>query len=467
MSAAARPAPSAAARDRGRASPARRCALATVRRVFDAGAYADRAFRAEADRLGLEGRERAFAQQLAHGTVQRRATLDHVLDALSSRPSAAIDPPLRDALRLGVYELVYLHGVPARASVDQAVELAKLAGGGGHRFANAVMRRAAREAAGVVAALRDDSVEGAATLHSHPEWIVRMWWHLLGPEETRRLLARDNEPPERCIRVNPLKTAPEELQAALERYGVQSHPAADPPEALILDSPFDSHDHALFRDGAYMPQSRASMAAARALRPQPGDRVLDLCAAPGAKTTHLAALMGGRGQLVAIERHEARAAALAENCRRMGASWVKVECADAADPPLSRDFDRVLLDAPCSGLGTLQLRPDARWRKAPEQVEQLARLQDRLLHAAADRLAPGGTLVYSTCTISPPENEERIEALVAARPELAVEDLGAERPDLAWAPAPRHLQYLPHRDGTEGFFIARLRRSGTLTAASG
>jgi len=440
-------------------SPARQCAYRVLRRVFEEDAYADRAFRAEATRAALDPRERAFAQQLTYGTVQRLGTIDHLIGRLSSRPVEDLDPPLRDSLRLGIFQLGWLDGVADHAAVSETVELAKEGGGGGHRLANALMRRATREARTMIEALSDASPAEAALLHSHPEWLVRMWWELLGREETLALLARDNEPAERAVRANELLTTRDELAEALRAAGVQSHPVEQPPEALVIDTSLDLLTSPLFESGRLMPQSRASMLVARVLGPQPGERVLDLCAAPGAKTTHLAALIEGEGEIVAVERHAGRAAELEVNCRRMGAERVAVVCADATRLPVEGAFDRVLLDAPCSALGTLQGRPDARWRRSPETIEELTQVQDGLLAAAADRLAPGGTLVYSTCTISSREGEERIEVLLAARPDLQADDLGAEWPALAWRHAPRFLQLLPHRDGTDGFFIARLRRS--------
>jgi len=427
--------------------------------VSEEGAYADRAFRAEATRAALGTRERAFAQQLTYGTVQRRGTLDHLIGRLSSRPVEDLDAPLRDALRLGIFQLGWLDGVADHAAVSETVELAKEGRGGGHRLANAMMRRATRELRPMIEALGDETPAEAALLHSHPEWLVRMWWDLLGREETLALLARDNEPPERAVRANELLTTRDELAEALRAAGVQSHPVEQTGEALVVDTPFDSAGSPLFASGRLMPQSRASMLVARVLGPQPGERVLDLCAAPGAKTTHLAALMAGEGEIVAIERHPGRAAELEANCRRMGAERVTVICADAIRSPVKGPFDRVLLDAPCSALGTLQGRPDARWRRSAETIEELARVQDGLLAAAADQLAPGGTLVYSTCTISPREGEERIEVLLTARSDLQIDDLGAEWPALAWRHAPRFLQLLPHRDWTDGFFIARVIRS--------
>jgi 16S rRNA (cytosine967-C5)-methyltransferase len=401
-------------------------------RVFDEGAFADRAFRGEADRAALDPRDRAFAQRLAYGTVQRRATLDHLIAALSSRPVDSLDPPVRDALRLGLFQLLFLDGVADHAAVSESVELAK--GRGGDKLVNAVLRRAQREGRALLDALGDETPEAAAVKHSHPEWLVRMWWDELGPDETRALLARDNEPPESAVRVNALRASALELP-------VPSHPAPNLPGGLVLDAPLDVHASEAFERGELMPQSRASMLVSRVLDPQPGERVLDLCAAPGAKTTHIAALMEGSGEVVAVESHPGRAEALAANCRRMGADTVRVIVQDASEPVGA--FDRVLLDPPCSDLGTLQSRPDVRWRKNPELIERVAGQQAELLEAAAAQVRPGGVLVYSTCTISAGENEEQMAAFVSEHPDFRHE---------------RTVQLLPHRDGTDGFYIARLER---------
>jgi 16S rRNA (cytosine967-C5)-methyltransferase len=403
-----------------------------LRRVFDEGAFADRAFRAEAEQL--TGRERAFAQQLVYGTVQRRATLDYVIGQLSSRE---LDPGVRDALRLGLFQLLYLDGVADHAAVSESVELAK--GRGGDKLVNAVLRRAQREGRALLDALSDETPEGAAVKHSHPEWLARMWWGELGAGETRALLARDNEPPESAVRVNTLRAG------ASVDLPVPSHPAADLPEGLVLDAPFDVHASEPFARGELMPQSRASMTVSRVLDPRPGERVLDLCAAPGAKTTHIAALMEGRGEVVAVEAHAGRAEALEENCRRMGAENVRVLAQDARERVgAAGEFDRVLLDPPCSDLGTLQARPDVRWRKDPALIARVAAEQAELLDAAAEQVRPGGVLVYSTCTISASENEEQMRAFLESHPGFRRE---------------RSVQLLPHRDGTDGFFIARLERS--------
>ncbi|MEA2411554.1 MAG: rRNA (cytosine967-C5)-methyltransferase [Thermoleophilaceae bacterium] len=409
-------------------------AQAVLRRVFDEGAFADRAFRAEADRAGLDPRDRAFAQQLAYGAVQRRAMLDHLIASLSSRPVEKLDPPVRDALRLGLFQLLFLDGVADHAAVSESVDLA----GRGRGLVNAVLRRAQRERDGLLGELHDDTPEAAAVMHSHPEWLVRMWWDQLGADETRALLERDNQPAESAVRVNTLRADTLDL-------GIPTHPAPDLPEGLVLDAALDVHGTPSFERGELMPQSRGSMLVSRVLDPQPGERVLDLCAAPGAKTTHIAALMEGRGEVVAVEAHAGRARALEENARRLGVPNLRVVVQDAAEPVAGAAFDRVLLDPPCSDLGTLQARPDVRWRKDPALIERVAAQQAELLEAAAAQVRPGGVLVYSTCTISARENEEQMAAFLSKHPEFAA----AREP----------IQLLPHRDGTDGFFIARLERA--------
>jgi 16S rRNA (cytosine967-C5)-methyltransferase len=412
----------------------RAVAHAVLGRVFDEGAFADRAFRAEAERAQLDPRDRAFAQQLAYGVVQRRATLDHLIAQLSSRPPGKLDPPVRDALRLGLFQLLFLDGVADHAAVSESVDLA----GRGRGLVNAVLRRAQRERHALLAALHDDTPEAAAVMHSHPEWLVRMWWEQLGADETRALLERDNEPAESAVRINTLRATALDL-------GVPTHPAPDLPEGLVLEAALDVHATDAFERGELMPQSRASMLVSRILDPQPGERVLDLCAAPGAKTTHMAALMEGQGEVVAVEAHAGRARALEENARRLGASNVRVVVGDAAEPVGGEPFDRVLLDPPCSDLGTLQSRPDVRWRKDPALIERVSAQQALLLETAAAQVRPGGVLVYSTCTISARENEEQMRSFLDNHPEFAA----TREP----------IQLLPHRDGTDGFFVARLERS--------
>ena len=428
-------------------SPARACAYTVVRRVFEQGAYADRAFAAEA--AGLDPRERAFAMALTYATVQRAATLDHVLARLADRPPDALAPGLLAALRLGLAQLLVLNGVAAHAAVHESVELAKRDSRGAGGLANAVLRRATREGRGILDALDDATPEHAALEHSVPEWLAQMWFDELGESQARALLGTVNLPAESALRVNTLVATPGQVAQWL---GVGSHPADGIPEGLVLHGPFDAERSALWEQGAIMPQSRGSMTPARTLAPQPGERVLDLCAAPGAKTGQLAALMSDAGTLIAVERHPGRAAALVRTLARLRVTCAEVRVADATTLDAGEPCDRVLVDPPCSGLGTLQSRPDLRWRAAPQQIAQLAAVQSQILRAGARAVRPGGTLVYSVCTISRTEGEDVVDRFLAADPGFEAEPCRGE------SDGDPYLRVTPHRDGTDGFFVARMRR---------
>jgi 16S rRNA (cytosine967-C5)-methyltransferase len=423
-------------------SAARECAYAVARRVFEQDAYADRAFHAEAEARRLDGRDRAFAMALAYGTVQRRATLDHVISAFSQRPPERLDAPILAALRLGVMQLLLMDGVADHAAVHESVELAKGHARAGSGLVNAVLRRALREGRDLLAALDDDTPANAAVLHSVPVWLAELWWAELGAERARALLAAVNRPAESAVRVNTLVASVAGVAAGLQSVGTR--PADGLPEGLVLEGPFDAYASPQWERGELMPQSRGSMAVALALAPQGGERVLDLCAAPGAKTTHLAALTGDEGEVVAVERHPGRADALRRTLERMHVHSTTVETGDAGAERSGAAFDRVLVDPPCSGLGTLQSRPDLRWRTNPERIAELSEKQSRILAAGAAATRPGGTLVYSVCTISRAESDDILDAFLA----------GHSR----WESDPP-VRLAPDTDGTDGFFIARLRRS--------
>lgn len=455
-----------------RISPARALAYAVVRATFEDGAFTERAFRAEADRLGLAGRDRAQAQRLAYGSVQRRGTSDVAIERLAGRSTRLLDPPVLAALRLGLYELLFADATPDHAAVDQAVELVKGAGAGhASGFVNAILRRAARERSQLAAdLLGDDSTSAAAAVaDSAPRWLAEMWWRELGEEAARSTLAACNERVEVAMRINSLRTDREAMLARLRGAGVDVQPPeADWPlaasEMLVFEGRVGEAVPAAIAAGELTPQSRGSAAVVEALDPREGEHVLDLCAGPGIKTGQIAERMRDRGEIVSVEIEPARAEEAAAQARRLGLHSVTVIEADATEAGMAPGFDRVLLDAPCSDLGALASRPDARWRKSPETIERLTEVQDQLLRNAAAVLRPGGTLVYSTCTISRRENEERIAALLQASaagdaPPLELDDLGARAPALRAPAEPRCLQLRPDRDRTTGFFIARLTRN--------
>lgn len=446
-------------------TPARRVAYEVLRRVFEHDAYADRALRSAAKRAELEGRERALAQRLAYGAVQRRGTTDRIAGKLARRPASKIDAPLLAALRLGLFELLYDDGAASHAAVDQAVELAKgdsedTRRGRGAGLVNAVLRRAAEQREALLTAQGDESVKGAAAMHSIPRWIAELWWRERGPERARALMAASNRPPQRLLRVNEARAPRAETEAALGAEGVElgevrsSLPGAGS-LVEVRAGPWGPIEAAI-ESGALIPQSLGSAAAAELVGAERGERVLDLCAAPGIKTTQLAALVGSAGEVVAVERDEARARELERLCSRAALGNVEVRVGDGTRLELGSGYDRVLVDAPCSGLGTLASRPDLRWRREPDQIGPLSELQRGLVEAGATALRPGGSLLYSVCTISRREGAEVVSGLEQA-------DVAVAGFDDALAPFrddedPRFLQLLPDRDGTDGFFVARLQR---------
>ena len=411
------------------AASARAVACEVVRRVFEEDAYADRAFRTAASRL--DARDRAFAMQLAYGTVQRARTLDHAIETLGRRPVRKLDPPVRAALRIGAYQLGYMDAVPPHAAANESVELVRAAGlERAVAFTNAVMRRLAEGMQPLLDELREGTPADAGLRHSYPDWIAEVWWREHGREAALALMKAQNEPPETVVRVS--------------ARGAHALPGKrDPqlPNALGVDHvPGEWIER-----GLVWPQSRGSQLAGLAVGAEPGERVLDLCAAPGGKATQLAETAA---EVVAVEKHPGRARELAENAARLGAENVRVVNEDALELPGNLGtFDRVLVDAPCSGLGVLASRPDLRWRGQP-----LPELQLALLTAAVERVNRGGTLTYAVCTLHRVENEDVVDALACP-----TDDLGAEWPTFRHPHRGEFLLTQPHVHGTSGFFVARMR----------
>jgi 16S rRNA (cytosine967-C5)-methyltransferase len=397
-------------------APARQAAYEVLLRVAEEGAYADRALRSASE--GLDDRDRALARQLAFGSVQRLRTLDHAIETLGKRPVRKLDPPVLAALRLGAYQLGYLGGVPGYAAVNESVELVRRANlERAVPFTNAVLRRVSEG----IALLLFELPEGPLK-HSYPDWVWDVWRRDLGEEAALALMRAQNEPPETVVR--------------LVRGEIEGEPT-DIPGAWRVDRV----DEQALAEGRIWPQSRGSQLVGLVVASQEGERVLDLCAAPGGKATMLA------GDVTAVEVNEARARELEENVGRLGAANVRVVQADGLQlPPGLTGFDRALVDAPCSGLGVLAARPDLRWRSSP-----LPELQLDLLRAAAERMRPGGTIVYSVCTV----NADEAQAVVDASG-LTVDPI-EEWPEFRHPSRPEFLQTLPHVHGTSGFFIARLR----------
>jgi 16S rRNA (cytosine967-C5)-methyltransferase len=385
-------------------APARRVAFDVVRRVFEDDAYADRALASAA--RDLDDRDRALAQRIAYGTVQRVRTIDYGIEQLGRRPMRKLDPPVRAALRTAAYQLAW-SDAPAHAIADDAVELVRAARlERATAFTNAVVRRLAQGFRGLVASLPEGPLK-----HSYPDWIFDVWERDWGRDEALALARAQNEPP------------------ALEVFSeVPVGEPTDVPGAYRVER---------VERARMWPMSRASQLAALVVGSQDGERILDATAAPGGKARLL------RGAVTAVELHPGRARELEENVRGRD---VRVVVGDVRELDDS-GFDRALVDAPCSGLGVLARRPDLRWRGEP-----LPELQAELLRAAAERVRPAGVVVYSVCTLNADENEAIVDASG-----LEPEPLGEEWPQYAHPKRPEFLLTTPHRDHTSGFFISRLR----------
>jgi 16S rRNA (cytosine967-C5)-methyltransferase len=404
--------------------PARAAAFVVLQRVFEEDAYADRALRTAA--ADLDARDRALAQRLAYGAVQRVRTLDHAIETLGKRRMARLDPPVRAALRLGAYQLGFVDGIARYAAVNESVELVRRAGlERAVSFTNAVLRRLADGIVPLLASLTEETPAEAALKHSYPDWVAETWWDELGADDARALMRAQNEAAPTVVR--------------LVRGEIAGTPDLDVPGAWHVDR----IDERALAEGRIWPQSAASQLVGLTVGAREGERVLDLCAAPGGKATMLA------GDVTAVELNPGRARELEETARRLQASGVHVVVADGRELPTElTGFDRALVDAPCSGLGVLNRRPDLRWRALP-----LPELQLELLRAAAARVRAGGAVVYSVCTINAQESEDVVDASG-----LEVDPtLGEKWPRFRHPRRPEFLQTLPHVHGTAGFFVARLR----------
>jgi 16S rRNA (cytosine967-C5)-methyltransferase len=385
-----------------------------------------------------------------YGSLVWQGRLDHHLRGLLHEPLDGLDPPVRAALRLGLFQLLFLDRVPAYAAVDASVRLAGRRAGG---LVNAVLRRAARAGRGGLA-LPDasDPMERLAVEWSHPRWLVERWVRELGAREAAALLEADTRPPRVALRPNPRRTSRDALQATLAAAGIPTEPGL----ANALAVPANAgrlRGLPAYADGLFSFQGEASQLVATLVDVPPNARVLDACAAPGQKTLAIAERLAPGNAVVALDRNRGGLGRLRAEAARLGAD-VAVAAADARHPPTTRRFDAVLVDAPCSGLGTLRRHPELKWRRTPEDVPRLAALQREILAGVADRVAPAGLLVYAVCTRTRDETTDVIAAFLAEQPRFAVEPLVSSGAALD---ADGMLRTAPHTHGVDGFFAARLR----------
>lgn len=412
--------------------------------------------------------DKAFVREVVYGVLRWRGRLDWVIAAYSRVKPPRMERAVIAILRMGAYQILFMDRVPSSAAVDESVKLAK----GLRRkdvvpFINGILRGIAEERKEVTYPdLQTDPLDHIATFYSHPVWMVRRWIDQWGVEETIALCQADNQIPPLTMRVNTLQGNREETMDRLHDEEIEAFPTPFSPVGLVIKDPPPLTAWGLFQGGRFQVQDEAAQLVSLLLSPQPGQRVLDVCAAPGGKTTHLAQVMGDQGEIVAMDVSEAKLGLLQENCRRLGISIVKIVAQDAAAPlpfpPAS--FDRVLVDVPCTGLGTLRRNPDGKWRVQERDITRLQKLQGEILAQASTMVKSEGVLVYSTCTMTPEENEEVIEAFLSERKEFHLEDASPFLPTgcEGLVDTKGYLRTLPSRHGMDGFFAARMSRTALI-----
>lgn len=443
---------------------ARQIAVRILTRVEKEGAYANILLRSQL--AGIEdSRERNLTTALVNGVLKNKMTLDFALRKHLSKPMSALPNEVRAALRIGVFQILFLDKIPHPVAINESVEALKAINPTFVPLVNSVLRKSAEKGWNFSWPNKQkEPVKYLATYYSHPEWLVKKWLKRWGYEETEALLKVNNSPSNTCVRTNTLKISQEQLKEDLEKEGIKVT-RGKVPETLYLDDFGAIESLPAFKQGQMTVQDESSQLVAHILQPQPGDRVLDVCSSPGGKTTHIAQMMQNSGQILAVDLYPQKLEKITELAKRLGITCIDTMEGDARLlEGVEGTFDRVLVDAPCSGLGVIRRRADLRWQKNEEEIKALPKLQLEILLKASEYVREEGELVYSTCTTEPEENFEVVKAFRKLRPQFQPVDLSEALPfaitderDLAqlkkgvW-------QILPHKDHMDGFFLAKFKR---------
>jgi 16S rRNA (cytosine967-C5)-methyltransferase len=430
-----------------------------ILRQIQGGAFADVAL----DR-GLKGAvindlDRKLATELVYGCMRRQRTLDAIIDQLAQKTAKQQPPELRLMLHIGLYQLRYLDQIPSSAAVNTTVDLAKQNGFAGLTgFVNGLLRQYLRTPELTIPAA--DPIARIGIQHSYPDWIVQVYRDQLGEAETEQLCEWFNQPPSIDLRINTLKTTIAAVQAQMQTVGIQSQPVPAVPQALRLTA----HAGAIqnlpgFTTGDWIVQDSSAQLVGYLLDPQPGETIVDACAAPGGKTLHIAELMQDRGTVWAIDRAESRLKKIQQNVDRLGLQSIQLKTGDSRDlPEFVGIADRVLVDAPCSGLGTLHRHADGRWRQNPESVASLTQQQQDILQQASTWVKPGGILVYATCSLHPAENEAIVQNFLQQNPDWQIDRPPADSPVTPFLQPAGWAKIWPHQHQMDGFFMVRLKK---------
>ena len=440
----------------------RSLAFFALKNVYQKQAYTDvalnRVLKSQSKSVEISQADRSFACELVYGIVRRQRTLDALIDLLGKKRAAQQPPDLRIILHIGLYQLRYLDRIPTSAAVNTSVELAKeneiakLSG-----VVNGLLRQYIRQAeAGDPLQLPNDAIASLGVMHSFPDWIVETWLEQLPVAEVDRLLSWFNQSPKIDLRVNILKTSVAEVETAFKAANLSVARIPKIPQGLRIEGAGAVTDLPGYKQGWWVIQDSSAQLVTHLLDPQPGETIIDACAAPGGKTTHIAELMGDKGQIIACDRAEKRLNKVRENAARLQLNSIQVKAGDSRKQDFV-DVDRVLLDAPCSGLGTLHKRPDLRWRQSSQSIKELFKLQSELLEQTASWVKPKGILVYATCTLNILENEKVIQSFLANNSNWSIQFTPNEIAQ-NWVTSEGWIKVYPHRHDMDGFFMVRLVR---------
>ena len=442
----------------------REAACSVLLRIQKDGSFADQLMDQELSKGKLSGPDRGLFAELVFGVLRRQGTLDHVLTGLVTQPLAKLEPQILVFLRLGMYQLMYLDRIPESAAVNESVNLTKQVLPRASGLVNAVLRNYLRHKSTIT--YPDPISAPAASIaarHSHPAWLVKLWFSQLGEAETELLAEASSSQPPLTVRANSLLTTRDDLLQLFATNGIAATACSFSPHGIRIEGRHHVPGLPGFREGLFVVQDEASQMAALLLDPQPGERVLDACAAPGGKATHLAQLMDNRGELLALDIAGSKLPMIQDSARRLGISIINTRAADllrSGHFPAAA-FDRILLDAPCSGLGVIRRNPEAKWRLTSADITRLAATQKAMLGTALRMLKPGGLLLYSTCSTSLEENEAVVQEFVSRHPDCVIENLNIFFPQFGELfTANGMFRAWPHRHGMDGFFAARIRKKG-------
>jgi 16S rRNA (cytosine967-C5)-methyltransferase len=410
----------------------------------------------------LTSLDRAFLTELTYGVIRWREKLDWAIRHFSKIPFEKIESDTLNILRLGLYQILFLSRTPASAAVNESVELAKgLRGKGGAGFVNAILRSTIRQKNEIpYPQINEEPALHLSVVQSHPLWLVRRWEKEMGVEEALRICMFNNGIPPLMLRTNTLKINRKDLIEKLGEKQLKPVPTTYSEEGIVLRDPPPASELPFMKEGLYIIQDEASQLVASILDPKPGERVLDACAAPGGKTTHIAQRMENRGEICALDLSKPKLALITESCRRLGIRIVKTIRGNAAKPlPISQGlkYDRILADVPCSGFGTLRRNPDLKWRRGEKDIKRLSELQLSILSNTSAYLRKGGVLVYSTCTVFREENEDVVEKFLEGHPEFELDQMDKFLLEKFQSFIQNgYFKTFPPRDEMDGFFVARM-----------